>query len=271
VKFTVLGATGFIGSNMITYLEEKYITVNAPGRKDPAIFNSDLGHVIYSIGLTADFRQKPFETVDAHVSYLQEVLYKGNYNSFVYLSSTRVYAGSKDGNEDSPLLVNSTDPSDLYNLSKLMGEAICFATKNPNVRVARLSNVFGNNYDSPDFLFTILRDAVKDQKIVLRSSIRSSKDYINVRDVVELLFRIALHGKHTLYNVASGINTSNSDIVYTIQRLTNCILETSESREGLYYPLIQIDRIREEFGYSPSTLTDCLQEMISKYMNERGN
>jgi len=36
-------------------------------------FRIDPGHVIYCIGLTADFRQKPFETIEAHVSKLAEV------------------------------------------------------------------------------------------------------------------------------------------------------------------------------------------------------
>ena len=41
---------------------------------------------------------------------------------------------------------------DLYNISKLMGEALCLASHSQKVRIARISNVIGNRKNHNDFL-----------------------------------------------------------------------------------------------------------------------
>src|SRR5579884_2277402 len=111
---TVIGAQGFIGSHLVSYLGEIGAAVFAPRKGDPAILSEPLGHVFYCAGLTADFRQKPFETIRAHVAYLLDVLQRAHYESLLYLSSTRVYPGATAGREDETLRVNPCDPSDLY-------------------------------------------------------------------------------------------------------------------------------------------------------------
>ncbi|MES2850099.1 MAG: hypothetical protein V4685_13660, partial [Bacteroidota bacterium] len=90
---TVLGASGFIGSSIMKKLKEQNTQYFAPERNE-VITNRDLGDVIYCIGLTADFRTKPFETVDAHVCKLKQVLNECTFNSLTYLSSSRVYINS---------------------------------------------------------------------------------------------------------------------------------------------------------------------------------
>ncbi len=64
-------------------------------RGDATWRGADLGHAFYCIGLTADFRSRPFETIEAHCGLLKEVLSGSRFSSFVYLSSTRVYARGK--------------------------------------------------------------------------------------------------------------------------------------------------------------------------------
>ncbi len=92
--FTVLGATGYIGSRLVAHLQAQGHTVWAPARGDAEVFTRPLGHVMYCVGLTADFRTRPFDTVDAHVGLLAEVLRRAQFESLLYLSSTRVYMGA---------------------------------------------------------------------------------------------------------------------------------------------------------------------------------
>src|SRR6476659_903845 len=91
-RFTVLGAGGLIGSRLATSLARAGHEVFAPPR-DHELNGEPLGHVIYAIGVTADFRTRPFDTVAAHVCQLQKVLSEGHFDSLLYLSSTRVYQG----------------------------------------------------------------------------------------------------------------------------------------------------------------------------------
>src|SRR5688500_5975918 len=87
---TVLGASGFIGSRLVSQLAATGAEYQAVGRNE-ALPAGPLGHVIYCIGLTADFRSRPLNTVEAHVCKLLEVLRKCDFESLLYLSSTRLY------------------------------------------------------------------------------------------------------------------------------------------------------------------------------------
>lgn len=266
MKFTILGSNGFIGSNLSKYFSHSGINYRAPERDDNSIFEEDLGHLIYCIGLTADFRKRPFDTVKAHVCYLLYVLENARFDSFLYLSSTRVYGtGKRIAREEDPLKIQPLDFNDLYNISKAMGESICFATGKDNVRVVRLSNVYGCDFKSENFISSLIRDAFRNKRIVLHTSLDSKKDYINIKDVVNILPKIAVHGNRKIYNVASGKNVTNAQIVDILGRLTGCIVEVDENAKRICYPNIYVSRIKEEFAFTPSKITDDLNELVSKY------
>ena len=65
MKFTVLGSTGFIGSHVAALARSQGHDIYCPSRRD-SLAGRDLGHVIYAIGMTADFRHRPHETIEAH-------------------------------------------------------------------------------------------------------------------------------------------------------------------------------------------------------------
>lgn len=263
MKFTVLGASGFIGSHLVEHLGSGGHECLTPGRRDPAIFEKELGHVIYCVGLTADFRQRPYDTVEAHVCHLSGILQRAKFDSLLYLSSTRVYMHSNTAMETTSLLVNPSDPSDLYNLSKLMGESLCLAIPNPNVRIARLSNVYGRNADPQNFLFAVLREAVENGKVLLQTSLDSSKDYVDVNDVVNLLPKIAISGRHRIYNVASGTNLDNGELVRAVCQQTGCEVEVRQGARTITFPPIDIQRIRDEFDFSPSAWRKGIESLLS--------
>ena len=58
MSWTVLGASGAIGRRLVGYLRQTGHVVYTPERGDPGVWTRPLGHVIYAIGLTADFRQR---------------------------------------------------------------------------------------------------------------------------------------------------------------------------------------------------------------------
>lgn len=265
--FTVLGASGFIGSHLARWLEAQSMPASAPAR-DEALAGRPLGHVIYCIGLTADFRERPFDTVRAHVSHLLGILEKADFESLLYLSTTRVYAGLNDSREDSVLRVNPGRPDDLYNISKIMGESLCLSSKRQNVRVVRLSNVYGRDFASSNFLTSVIKEAVESKRVLLRTSMRSAKDYVNINDVVTLLPRIALQGRCQVYNLASGVNTSNAELMKVIERVTGCAVEVADMAATVSFPQISIDRIREEFDFSPSLIQESLADLIGDYQQQ---
>jgi nucleoside-diphosphate-sugar epimerase len=125
--FTILGARGFIGSHLVSFLEHKGVECFAPAGEEH-LYGRDLGHIIYCIGLTADFRTRTFDTVEAHVCALLDILKNCRYDSFLYLSSTRVYKNAQSTNEETMLAVDPCNPDDIYDISKIMGESLCLTT-----------------------------------------------------------------------------------------------------------------------------------------------
>ena len=79
-SFTVLGAAGFIGGHVRRRLEARGDAVRAIARGD-ALPDGDLGRVICCVGVTADFRTRPLDTIDAHVSYVADVVRRARFSS----------------------------------------------------------------------------------------------------------------------------------------------------------------------------------------------
>lgn len=262
MNFTVLGATGMIGKRIVENLQARGEDVFAPSRESLEIYTQPLGHVIYAIGLTADFRRRPFATVEAHVTKLADVLQRADFESLLYLSSTRVYQHTNSSAENTSLMVCPDDPSDLYNLSKLMGESLCLGCGHDNIRIVRLSNVVGS-YDpnSDNFLSALIREAISGQ-IRLRSSPSSAKDYIHLDDVAELLPQIARSGRHRIYNVASGMQIRHAEWVDRLKALTGCRVEIDSNAPIASFPSIDVSRVREEFRWILRDVFSVLSEKL---------
>lgn len=265
---TVLGAHGFIGTHLIRHLRASGVAFQAPGREE-SLRGRDLGRIIDCAGVTADFRTRPYDTVEAHVCRLVDLVRHCAFDSFVYLSSTRLYKDhpSQKAQEEHDISVNPAGPGGLYNLSKAMGEAVVH-TLGDRGRVVRLSNVYGEGSETHNFLASIVTDALVTGEVVLQTSLESAKDYVSVADVVRLLPRIASEARERVYNVASGVNVTNGEITSAIARLTGCRVSVRPDAETWLYPKIDIDRARNELGFTPSALLDDLPALVDWYRKQ---
>ena len=211
--------------------------------------------------MTADFRVRPFDTVRAHVSVLNEILEQANFDSLLYLSSTRVYARSLSTKESEALPVFVEDTSDLYNISKLMGESLCLASGRNGVRVARLSNVVGTGMGADNLVGQLISDALAG-KIVLKTHPNSEKDYIFIDDAISMLMSIALEGNACLYNVASGKQMEHAEWLSALNKYTGCEIEVDEKAPFQSFPAIDIERLKKEFKFEPTPLPTVIPKLI---------
>lgn len=266
---TVFGASGVIGSHIVRYLSGANYDVYAPDR-NVELKGCILGDVIYCIGVTSDFRTRPYDTIEAHVSKLSHILQTSTFNSFTYLSSTRIYKQRESlAKEDDTISVQPLKSDDLYNISKIMGESLLVTSGKP-VKIIRLSNVYGGDYISDNFLPSLMRDAVKKGKIILRTSPQTVKDYIRIQDVVDLVCRITIDGKHNVYNVASGFNVSHESLMKIIEKQTGCKVEIEPGGDLMQFPTISIERIKSEFGYVPTSVLSELPLLLDEFKRLQG-
>lgn len=262
---TVLGSSGFVGSQVVKDLQSKKLEHYAPARNEKLV-GKQLGDVIYCIGLTSDFRTKPHETITAHVCYLNDLIQQNTFNSLTYLSSTRMYIHNTQTQEDSPISIDPKDPFDLYNSSKLTGELLALNCGKKNIKVARLSNVFGADFNSDNFVTSITKDALINNKVVLRTTPKSSKDYISVLDVSEILIRLSKVEKSGIYNVAAGYNVTNEAILNKLKALTNCTIEFDSKAETIIFPEITNSKLVNEVNFKPErTLLSELDSFVTQF------
>jgi nucleoside-diphosphate-sugar epimerase len=267
--YTIFGANGFIGSAIAERLSDAGHAVRRVTRGAWPERGADLGHVIFTIGMTADFRTRLVETVESQVVRLHEALTWYRYDSFLSLSSARVYAGASGTAEETPLVVRPTDPDHVYNIAKLAGESLCLAIDNPAVRVVRLSNVYGAADTSNLFLTAVLREAVAKRAVEIGQSPDSSKDYIAVEDAARLIISISRHGQRRLYNVAHGSNLTHRQIADVLAE-RGVKVSFRPGGAQVTVPPIDTSRLDQEFGGGREAPETGLRRALAALMNMDG-
>ena len=266
-KYTVLGAGGFIGSSLATALRATGADCHTPARGDADIFTQKLGYVFYCIGLTADYRQRPFDTVEAHVSLLSRILAQASFDKLIYLSSTRLYDGMSGEKcaEDAYLILNPANPRHLYDLSKALGENLCLTASNGRACVARLSGVYDSSPGAPGFLSGLLQRLSREREFVIDSESGVVRDYVSLRDTVQGLIKTSAGAESEIINIASGENVSNQDIADMLNA-EGCkvTLQRPSARENR--PLCDITKLRQ-LGIEPVPVRDYLRN----YIKDRGS
>ena len=277
---TVIGANGFIGGHLLRRLQRDGWDCRSIPRDALDLHKRELGTVFYCAGLTADYAQRPHDTVRAHVALLNDILTEAQFDALVYLSSTRLY-DSLPGvamDEDSGLLLNPAQPRHLYDLSKALGESLCRHASQGRARVARLACVYAAADDADGFMGSLLRQVRQHPQqhpqqhphrrpgdngvLEIDTSASFSRDYVHLDDVLDALLLIATHGAQAAYNVASGVNVSNAQLFERLSELTGCDIRATRSQRLPCAAPVSIARMRSEFGWQPASVLDRLEHMV---------
>lgn len=261
-KYTIIGASGFIGSRLLTALRQRGDDAYAPVRGEGGLVGRELGRVFYCAGLTADFMTRPFDTVDAHVGVLTEVLREADFERLIYLSSTRVYdsLGDRGGRETDVLEFDVAAPRNVYDLSKALGENLCLARSGGRAAVARLANVFDWRDEAGGFLSDLLKRARRERVIELPSSPLAGRDYVHADDVIAALLAMDAQGAHGVVNVASGLTVSNAEIADVLNQ-AGWKLSLTGHGGSAHGPVCDIHRLRA-LGVTPQDPRTVIADLL---------
>ena len=165
-KFTVFGHSGFLGKNVVNYLIKNGFKYFLPPRNKYK-FKKNLNNVIFCIGSDNVFNN-PINAINANLKILIEVIENNRFDSFLFISSTRIYLGSKKTREIDEININPNNPTYLFNLLKLASENYCLSKKNKNIKIVRLSNLYGEYFKDQIYLLpTLLRNIKRNKKITI--------------------------------------------------------------------------------------------------------
>lgn len=262
-RVTIIGASGFVGSELTKYLERFGYTLRCPMRRELDDLCGDLGTVVYiaGYGVCGDIHDK-LNCVHANTISLISVLKNCKFDRLIYFSSTRLYMGSMDSDESSDLLLLNDDNRRLFNLTKLVSEDLCLSTE--KAVIVRPSNIYGTALKSPLFLPSIARDAVKNSHIDMYVTPSYEKDYISVEDVCMLIEKLIFTKKlkNKIYNLASGENTTSKSISDVIEAETGAEVLWHDVENEDYFPVTDIYNIVSEFDFKPKSVLADLKKMI---------
>jgi nucleoside-diphosphate-sugar epimerase len=266
---TIAGAGGFIGGNLVKRLRDEGTSCAVLDR-DSATEGADLGTLVYAAGVTSDFRTRPFDTVDAHVATLLELVRSSPIERLVYLSSTRVYRTSASTDEAAPLTLDLGDEAEaLYDLSKVLGERVACAVDAPTY-IARLSNVYGPGAHPQSLLGSLVHGAAQDGRVQLRTSPESAKDHVHVDDVVDVLAWMTRgDGPPGIYNVASGVNRTARELLEVIGRCVPVETSVPSGTPPDVLREISIAKLSAARPFAPRDVLDDLPELIASLGESR--
>lgn len=206
---------------------------------------------------------------------LLECFRKAKYGKMVHISTDEVY-GHLGFNDPSFLESTPINPRSPYAASKASSDLLCMAYINTfdcNISITRCCNNYGPNQHSEKFIPTIIKSLSKGKKVPIYGEGLNIREWVHVYDHNLAVWVVATNGKPEVYNIGSGVELTNIELVDKICKIMDKDLDKSavfvEDRLGhdLRYS-IDCSKIQEELLYEPlyTDFDEQLKELVKEYV-----
>jgi dTDP-glucose 4,6-dehydratase len=181
-----------------------------------------------------------------------------NYGKFIHISTDEVYGhlgfGDASFTELTPIA-----PRSPYAASKASSDLLCLSymnTYDSNISITRCCNNYGPNQHSEKFIPTIIKALKAGKKVPVYGEGMNIREWIHVHDHNLAVWAVATHGKTGIYNIGSGLELSNIELVDKICTIMGKDLDKSvrfvEDRLGHDFRYsIDFSKIQNELFYEP--------------------
>ena len=163
---------------------------------------------------------------------------------FIHISTDEVYGhlGINDPSftEDSPIA-----PRSPYAASKASSDLLCLSyinTYESNICITRCCNNYGPNQHEEKFIPTIIKSLKEGKKVPVYGEGMNVREWIHVYDHCLGIWAVATQGKKGVYNIGSGYELSNIELVDIICKVMGKDLDESVK--------FVEDRLGHDFRYS---------------------
>ena len=277
-RIVIFGSGGFIGKNLISFLENENFNVIGIGSKDIDLTKrnavsqiKDLikenDNVVFLSALTPD-KGKDLNTYNKNIEMINNLIsgiYEKKLNHFLYFSSDAVYGF------DQTLITEKTpiSPSDYYSLMHITRELMIKNEIKCPFLLLRPTAVFGfgdthNSYGPNRFI----NNAISEKKIILGGEGEETRDHIFVSDLVQLTVLCILYKSSGILNAASGFSISFMELAKLIkENLPNIEIKTTKRNNPITYRSFNIDCLNSNLNLPFSKLNDCIRQYIRKLVN----
>ncbi len=306
MNILILGATGFIGTNLSLKMVESDNNFVLLGRKinrdyknlfknklnveiletnfcesidfDNLTKNVDVVYHLISSSIPASDRVfNNNEDIESTILLLESMV-KNKCSKIVFISSGgAIYGNGKNlpFSED-----DATNPISEYGIQKLLIEKYLYYYKfhySIDFRVIRLSNPYGKFQKAnkgQGLIATAIYNALNDKEILVYGDGNNTRDYIYIDDAINSIINIAKkETMHDLYNVGSGIGYSINDVLNIIKEELGINIKVKyldERKTDVIANYLDTSRYKKEFGNPISVdIKEGIMKTIS-YWKEKG-
>ncbi len=274
----VTGDTGFIGSNMRKFLEEKNVEVIGYSRRRGFdIFDKkQLRREVKKCDIVYHFaaEAKPGESVLNPVHTI-EINLKGSLNvleacrelgvPLIYPSSCEIYGDSKIPiKEDFPI-----NPPNPYAASKAAIDRLCYTyykCYGLDVKILRLFNPYGPNQQLNKIMPTFYFQAIRNKPLTVYGDGSDTRDYVYVEDIVKGLWLAKKLPAGEVINLATGRATTNLEVAHLIKKIVDSRSEIAfvkypKAFGGIRHQVGSYEKAERLIGWKPQT---SLEEGVKK-------
>ncbi len=311
-KILVTGGYGFIGGNFIRFLRDNFpenyiVCVDKDGYASNKEYIKGLCNQEYKIDIGEDLSllesvflthgkfdyifhfaaeshvdnsiQGPTEFVYSNVVGTQNMLecfrnINNGYGKFIHISTDEVY-GHLGFNDDPFTELTPIAPRSPYAASKASSDLLCLSyinTYNSNICITRCCNNYGPNQHSEKFIPTIIKSLSKGEKVPVYGEGMNIREWIHVHDHNLAVWAVATQGNKEVYNIGSGLELTNIELVDKICTIMGKDLDESvkfvEDRLGhdLRYS-INSAKLTKEMSWEPlyNDFDNQLKELVEIY------
>ena len=218
--------------------------------------------------------KNPQLTFDVNVNGTQNVLnacLKNNITKIIAASTAAVYQNTSRKiilDETSPV-----EPQSPYGQSKLEMEnkIIDFASiHNIDVTILRFFNVFGigQSLEYAGVITKFKENIQNNSSLIIFGDGTVTRDFVHVDDIVDAIILTISHSKNPIYNIASGISTSISNLAETMISISGKDIEIiyQPSRSGdILFSAADISLAKENLKFNPKIfLKNGLEQLMSE-------
>lgn len=204
------------------------------------------------------FMNEAVNTLKINTSAVFELMNKlKRPGKFLFMSSSAVYTGLTETpfEEDRTGNADISHPRACYIEGKKCGEAICnaFRTEGVDAKSVRLSITYGPGAGRDmRVINSFIRSALTEGEIRLMDSGSALKAFMYVSDAVELIWKIMLEGKSSVYNIGGSEQVTIAQLARIIGEQCNVpVISGSDGNSvkgAITAELLSMKRVESEFG-----------------------
>lgn len=304
-EILVTGGCGFIGGNFIRFIRDNFpqhritcldkcgyasnfdyikdyidVMINKDISKDiSSVFDTKYDYIFHFAAESHvdNSIADPTIFVKSNVLGTQNLLEgfrKANYGKFIHISTDEVYGHL---GFDDPSFTESTpiNPRSPYAASKAASDLLCLSyinTYGSNISITRCCNNYGPNQHDEKFIPTIIKSLNAGKKVPIYGEGLNVREWIHVYDHNLAVWAVATKGKNEVYNIGSGLELTNIELVDKICKIMDKDLDESakfvEDRLGHDFRYsIDSSKIEEELLFEPlyTDFDKQLEELVKIY------